>query len=76
VQHKLAEAGSFLWHLVRATVLLTPTGEDHKKASRRILRYPDQDISQRDALGAEICERLDVPLWTYDYHFDIMGARV
>ncbi len=78
VQRKLglAQAGSFLRHLVRTAVLLTPTEEDYRGAIRRVSRYPDQDISLTDAVNVEIGARLEVPVWTYDHHFDVMGARV
>lgn len=52
------------------------TEEDYRGAIRRVLRYPDQDISLVDALGAEIGDRLEAAAWTYDHHFDIIGARV
>lgn len=45
----LAQAVGFLRHLVRTTVLLIPTEEDHGKAIGRVLRYPDQGISLADA---------------------------
>jgi predicted nucleic acid-binding protein len=78
VQRKLglAQARSFLRYLVRTTVLITPTEEDHRGAIGRVLRYPDQDISLADALCAEISDRIEAPVWTYDHHFDVMGARV
>lgn len=78
VQRKLglAQARSFLRHLVRTSVLLTPTEEDHIGAMGRVLRYPDQDISLADALCAEISDRIEAPVWTYDHHFDVMGALV
>jgi uncharacterized protein len=72
----LAHATSFLRHLLRTTVLLTPTEEDHRGAIRRVLRYSDQDISLADALLAVVSDRLQAPVWTYDHHFDVMGARV
>jgi len=58
----LAQAGSFLRHLVRTAILLTPTEEDYRGAIRRVSRYPDQDISLVDALGAEIGDRLEAQL--------------
>ena len=78
MQRKLgpAQAGSFLRHLVRTAILLTPTEEDYRGAIRRVARYPDQDISLVDALGAEGGDRLEAPAWTYDHHFNVMGARV
>ena len=72
----LVQATSFLRHLLRTTVLLTPTEEDHRGAIRCVLRYPDQDISLADAILAEVSDRLAAPVWTYDHHFDVMGARV
>lgn len=78
VQRKLglAQAGSFLQGLVRTAVLLTPTEEDYRGAIRRVSRYPDQDISLADAVLAGLGDRLKAPAWTYDHHFDVMGARV
>lgn len=29
-----------------------------------------------DAINAEISDRLQIPMWTYDHHFDVMGSRV
>ena len=72
----LAQGNSFLRYLVRTIVLLTPTEEDHRGAIRRVLRYPDQDISLADAVLAEVSHRLEAPVWTYDHHFDVMDTRV
>lgn len=71
-----SQARVFLRDLLRTTVFIVPIEEDHKKAVGRVLRYPDQDISMADAVNAEIADRLQVPVWTYDHHFDIMGSRV
>lgn len=72
----LAQARTFLRDLLRTTVFVVPVEEDHKRAVGRVLRYPDQDISLADAVNAEIADRLGVPMWTYDHHFDIMGSRI
>lgn len=72
----LAQARTLLQDLVRTTFFLTPTEEDHRRAIRRVLRYPDQDISLADAINAEISDRIEAPVWTYDHHFDVMGAHV
>ncbi len=71
-----SQAQTFLRDLLHTTVFVVPLEEDHKKAVRRVLRYPDQDISMADAINVEIADRLQVPVWTYDHHFDIMGSRV
>jgi predicted nucleic acid-binding protein len=70
------QAQIFLRDLLRTTVFVVPTEEDYKKAVARIFRYPDQDISMADAINAEISDRLQIPMWTYDHHFDVMGSRV
>lgn len=72
----LTQARTFLQDLTQTTIFLTPTTDDCEAAVSRVLRYPDQDISLADAVNAEIGDRLEVPVWTYDHHFDVMGSRV
>jgi uncharacterized protein len=38
--------------------------------------YPDQLLTMFDSVLAVLSERLDCPIWTYDYHFDVVQARV
>jgi predicted nucleic acid-binding protein len=78
VLHKLgiAEAHSFLKYVARTAIFVNPTAEDFDAATARILGYPDQDISLADAVLVELGSRLGIPVWTHDYHFDVMGARV
>lgn len=71
-----SQAQIFLRNLLRTTIFIVPVEQDHKKAVGRVLRYPDQDISIADAVNAEISDRLQIPIWTYDHHFDVMGAEV
>ncbi len=71
-----AQARSFLEDLIQGAVLTTPTEGDYERAVGRVLQYPDQDISIADAANAEISDRLQIPNWTYDHHFDAMGAEV
>ncbi len=54
---------------------MTPTTEDYEGAVARVLHYQDQNISLIDAVSAEIGARLEVPVWTYDHHFDVLGAE-
>lgn len=37
---------------------------------------PDQTISFFDALLAEMASVLELPVWTYDSDFDVMGVAV
>lgn len=71
-----SKAHSFLRELLATSLFTVPTAEDYNKAARRVLRYPDQDISLADALCAEVGEKLDAPIWTFDHHFDVMGVSV
>lgn len=75
---KLAQgrARALLRELSITAVFLRPTEEDYQKAIRRTLRYPDQNISLADAALAEISDRLEIPVWTFDHHFDVVGVRV
>lgn len=45
-------------------------------AMKRVQAYPDQKISLFDAGLAELSARLRVPVWTFDFHFDVMGVEV
>ena len=70
------EAHSFLAQLTSTSILVNATEEDYRIASSAILPYRDQDISLFDAVLAEISYRLEVPVWTFDHHFDAMAAAV
>jgi predicted nucleic acid-binding protein len=59
----------------RRTIILSPEPADYTAACTTIERYPDQDISLVDALIAAVGRRLVLPIWTYDHHFDILGAQ-
>lgn len=66
----------FLSDLARTAIFLTPTAEDYDRATSRVLRYSDQDVSLADAVLASVSKRLGAPVWTHDHHFDIMDANV
>lgn len=70
------EAHRFLAQVVHTSILTNATEEDYQEASVAILPYRDQDISLFDAVLAEMSHRLEAPLWTFDHHFDVMGAAV
>jgi uncharacterized protein len=69
-------AHMFLVEIIQGSILENPTPEDYRKAFLSVLQYPDQDITLVDAVIAELGTRLDASVWTFDYHFDVMGARV
>ena len=40
------------------------------------MQYPDQTITLVDATTAVLSAKMNIPIWTYDYHFDVMGSLV
>jgi uncharacterized protein len=56
--------------------VVVPYPAYYQEACVTILPYRDQDISLFDAVIAKMSERLEAPVWTYDYHFDTMRADV
>lgn len=55
---------------------LNPTESDYLAAFERVQVYSDQSITLFDALLAILSERLELPVWSYDHHFDVMRASV
>jgi len=55
---------------------VNPTQEDYQSAVGYIYSYPDQLLTMFDSVLAVLSKRLDCPIWTYDYHFDVMKAAV
>ncbi len=67
---------SWLDSVLAGASLLNPTPDDYREAANRILAFPDQEITLFDATVAVLAARLDVQVWTYDYHFDVMRVPV
>ncbi len=70
-----ATVHGWLREMIRNSRFVNPTPEDYQRAVERTRRYPDQTITLFDAVAA-LSDRLDLPVWTYDHHFDIMGTEV
>ena len=62
--------------IIEGIGLVTPGREDYLEAGRRAGLYSDQEITLFDALSAVLCDELEAPIWTYDYHFNVMRAAV
>ena len=56
--------------------LVNPSPQDYEAAADLISGYPDQRLSVFDAVTAVLSERLGLPVWTYDHHFDVMQINV
>ncbi len=66
----------FVQEMVAGTTLLNPVGEDYETAIQSLQRYSDQTITLCDATTAALSTRLGLPVWTYDFHFDVMGSVI
>lgn len=66
----------WLVEMTAGVTLLNPTASDYQDAIGRIARYPDQSITLFDAILGSLSERLDLPVWTYDFHFDVLRVSV
>jgi hypothetical protein len=49
---------------------MNPTPEDFREAASLIRGYQDQALSMFDAVTAVVSRRLEMPVWTYNHHFD------
>ncbi len=69
-------AHGWLEELQEYASLINPMPEDYRRASERLLGYRDRGFSLFDAVTAGLSERLELPVWTYDHHFDVMRVQV
>jgi predicted nucleic acid-binding protein len=69
-------ARKWLEELAAGADLLNPLREDYLAAARRLRRLADQPITLFDALVAVLADQLHCQVWTFDQHFDVMGAAV
>ena len=56
--------------------LVNPTLEDYRQAVARIGALAGQPITLFDATVAALAMRLNLEVWTYDHHFDVMRVAV
>jgi predicted nucleic acid-binding protein len=56
--------------------LVNPSPEDYRQALSRIQTMTDQPVTLFDATVASLATRLELDVWTYDHHFDLMRVRV
>ncbi|NJM48342.1 MAG: type II toxin-antitoxin system VapC family toxin [Alkalinema sp. RU_4_3] len=56
--------------------LINLTISDYQQAEQLLKRFPDQAITLFDASTSVLSNRLHLPVWTYDHHFDIMKTAV
>ncbi len=77
VLHRLGRNAASDWLIDMAdAALVNPTPEDYRQAVTRIVAMADQPITLFDASVAVLAARLNLEVWTYDHHFDVMRTRV
>jgi predicted nucleic acid-binding protein len=72
----LSTAHRWLRQVLDGAGLINPMQEDYLDAGTRVRAYPDQPLTLFDAVLAALSTRLEAPVWTYDYHFDLMRVQV
>ena len=70
------QANRFSQNCLESANFLNPTEEQYLKAIKKVQQFPDQTITIVDALTAILADELNIPVWTYDYHFDVMKISV
>ena len=68
----LRDAHHWLRSVSGSATLHNPLDEDYLQAVQLVQRYQDQAISLVDAILAVVSPRLDIPVWSYDHHVDIL----
>ena len=68
-------ASTWLSEIAEAA-MVNPTPEDYRNAFVRVQAFGDQDISLFDATIGALATRLELEVWTYDHHFDVMRVGV
>jgi predicted nucleic acid-binding protein len=77
ILHNLGVRHARAWIADAAASLapITPLASDFSRAIEVVSRFRDQEFTLFDTLVYVIAQQLDVPIWTYDHHFDILRAN-
>ena len=66
---------TWLERITNSVEIVYPTEEDLASAIAIVRRYGDQPLALYDTTVAAMSARLQLPIWTYDFHFDILRAN-
>jgi len=69
-------ASRWLEEVSATAALINPGPEDYRQAATRTRAFADQPITLFDATVAVLASRLQMEVWTYDHHFDLMRVPV
>ena len=67
-------ASPWLEEIHATTVIIATNLDDYWQACSKLAQYRDQRISIGDGLLSVVSQRLQSPVWTYDHHFNTLGA--
>jgi len=56
--------------------LVNPAPEDYEQAMKMMMALAAQRITLVDATLAALATRMNLEVWTYDHHFDVMRVGV
>jgi predicted nucleic acid-binding protein len=70
------QALDFARQCLEAVHFVNPSQEQYIAAVEKTARFPDQRITLCDAVTAILSDEMNLAVWTYDYHFDLMQVRV
>ena len=78
VLYRLGNQAAFAWlkDALVGAALINPTPEDYREAASKVSEMRDQPITLFDATIAVLAARLQIEIWTYDHHFDVMNTSV
>jgi predicted nucleic acid-binding protein len=74
-RHSPAIAISWLADIPVDALFVDGKESDFLRAFEMVRRSSDQPVTLFDALMAANAARSNLPVWTYDHHFDILGAQ-
>ena len=78
VLHRLGPRRGLAWldDVLPGVFVVDPSSEDYAEALRRLRGIPDQPLTLVDAVLAVLSDRLGLPVWIFDHHFDVMRVSV
>jgi predicted nucleic acid-binding protein len=77
VLFRMGSHGASLWlEYMADAAFISPTPEDYRQAFAKVRHLSDQRITLFDATVGVLANRLNLPVWTYDHHFDVMRVPV
>jgi predicted nucleic acid-binding protein len=74
-RHPPSVASGWLEDIAVDTLIVDVEETDYLRAFEIVRRYTDQPVTLFDALMSAYADRSNLLVWTYDHHFDILGAQ-